>query len=193
MKYILIVMVVFSFGFTQTTLCYKNNVEDITTLENQKFDGGECKGNNSINEMKNNGWVVSDIKIQSKNNSLNYIYILKSKKENVSEISKVFKEEQNKIKLEQNKKRLNSMFQNGKKVYEFKCAECHGKYGEVESHNTSRAINTLSQEEFSSTMNGYNFGTYDRGMALIMTPYAYLTTGEDLDNIYYYLQSINNK
>lgn len=60
--------------FAQETVCYKNNVEKPSIIESVALDGGICKGNISLNEMKNNGWEVLDIKIVSSQNKFNYTY-----------------------------------------------------------------------------------------------------------------------
>ena len=57
----------------QTTMCFKKDVQDLTQLEDIKLNGGECKSAYSLNDMKKDGWEVSDIKI----NNNDYIYILK--------------------------------------------------------------------------------------------------------------------
>jgi hypothetical protein len=77
LKHIILLITIFSFGFTDTTLCFKNGHNDFATIEEQKFNGGECKGENSINEMKIKGWSVSDIKMLQKNDAYNFVYILK--------------------------------------------------------------------------------------------------------------------
>ena len=45
-------------------------------------------------------------------------------------------------------------------LYQSKCASCHGKQGEVKALNTSRPINTLSQEQIVTALDGYKDGSY---------------------------------
>jgi hypothetical protein len=60
--------------FAQETVCYKNNVEKPSIVESIALDGGVCNGKTSLNEMKNDGWEVLDIKITSSQNKFNYTY-----------------------------------------------------------------------------------------------------------------------
>ncbi|MDZ7819119.1 MAG: plasminogen-binding N-terminal domain-containing protein [Aliarcobacter sp.] len=60
--------------FAQETVCFKNDVEKPSTIETIALDGGVCKGNISLNEMKNEGWDVLDIKVVSSQNKFNYTY-----------------------------------------------------------------------------------------------------------------------
>ena len=57
----------------QTTMCYKENHSDMTTINTTKLDGGLCQSKKSAKEMNNEGWTTEDIKI----NSNNYIYLFK--------------------------------------------------------------------------------------------------------------------
>jgi len=62
----------------QTTMCFKQNHKDITTIETVKLNGGECRGAYSLNEMKTDGWRVNDIKITpNSNGTSSFVYILK--------------------------------------------------------------------------------------------------------------------
>lgn len=63
-----------SLAFAQDTTCYKNNVEKPSLIEDISLDGGICNGKFSLNQMKNNGWDVLDIKINSSQNKFNYTY-----------------------------------------------------------------------------------------------------------------------
>lgn len=58
----------------EETVCYKTNVEKPSMIEDVALDGGVCNGIVSLNEMKNNGWDVLDIKITSSENKFNYSY-----------------------------------------------------------------------------------------------------------------------
>ena len=61
-------------AFAQDTTCYKNNVEKPSLIEDVNLDGGICNGKLSLNDMKNSGWDVLDIKINSSQNKFNYTY-----------------------------------------------------------------------------------------------------------------------
>lgn len=60
----------------KNTVCYKNNWNSPSTIETIKLDGGECNGKYSISQMKELGWSILDIKIDSSQNSLSYKYVL---------------------------------------------------------------------------------------------------------------------
>ena len=69
--------------FAQETVCFKNDVEKPSTIETIALDGGVCKGNISLNEMKKDGWDVLDIKITPSQNKFNYTYyFIKNEKQN---------------------------------------------------------------------------------------------------------------
>ena len=61
-------------AFAQETTCYKNGVEKPSLIEDVTLDGGICNGKLSLNDMKNSGWDVLDIKINSSQNKFNYTY-----------------------------------------------------------------------------------------------------------------------
>jgi len=63
-----------SLVFAQETICYKNDVEKPSTVESIPLDGDICNGKLSVNEMKNTGWDILDIKITNSQNKFNYSY-----------------------------------------------------------------------------------------------------------------------
>ena len=42
-------------SFAQTTMCYKQNHSDFSTIESINLDGGLCNGNKSLKDMKKDG------------------------------------------------------------------------------------------------------------------------------------------
>ena len=73
-----------SLAFAQETICYKNDVEKPSLIENTPLDGDVCNGKLSFNQMKNNGWDVLDIKITSTQNKFNYsYYFIKNENANI--------------------------------------------------------------------------------------------------------------
>jgi len=60
-----------------TTMCFKKDWVDPSTIESTALDGGKCMGNKSLQDMKANGWIVEDIKISSGNSGMNFMYVLK--------------------------------------------------------------------------------------------------------------------
>lgn len=65
-----------TYANAQNTICYKSDWNSPATIENTPLDGGECKGEFSVSQMKQKGWNVIDIKVESKENKLNYSYLL---------------------------------------------------------------------------------------------------------------------
>lgn len=63
-----------SLAFAQETICYKNDVEKPSTVENIPLDGDICNSKLSVNQMKNGGWDILDIKITTSQNKFNYSY-----------------------------------------------------------------------------------------------------------------------
>jgi len=196
MKYLISTALVSTIAFSSTTMCYKNNIKDISTVETKKFDGGECMGKYSIDDMKNNSWNISDIKISQKDDKYNFIYILKKQTKSIATPTVVNQKiDYNKINktLKENKlknKEIQSL-KDGKRVYINKCQSCHGAKGEQTPYNTSAAINKFSLDKLKDTIRGYTMDSYNNGFAIIMKPYADLISDEDLENIYKYLKSIN--
>lgn len=58
----------------QETICYKNNVDKPSMIEEVGLEGDVCNGKLTVNDMKNDGWDVLDIKITSNQNKFNYSY-----------------------------------------------------------------------------------------------------------------------
>lgn len=185
--------------YAQTTMCFKENHKSMSTIDNTKLDGGLCAGEKSSLEMKNEGWSVDDIKVTDTKNGYNYIYVFK-KEEKVSnfDIDKLEKQIMNRLedkeeaaKKEAIIKKNYAMSVSGKQRYIAKCQTCHGEKGEAEARGTSRPLRDLSLDDFTMAMRDYNLGTYNRGQAFIMMPYATITNQDDLKNIYVYLKSVN--
>ncbi|XPV68149.1 MAG: c-type cytochrome [Halarcobacter sp.] len=186
--------------FAQTTMCYKENVTSMSGIDDIKLDGGDCQGDKSLNDMKELGWSVDDINITKANKGMNYIYILKNEtqysKNDIDKIEQKIVERLEKKKVEDKKRRIKEikikMSREGKVKYVQKCQSCHGEKGEVE-YRTSRAINTLSLQEFITTIRDYDLRQYDRGQAIVMYPYANVLDSSAIKNVYLYLESLKPK
>ena len=182
-------------SFAQTTMCFKQNHTDFTTLENIPLDGGVCNGTKSLTDMKKDGWTTSDIKIDGNN----YIYILKKDEQTISSIDmealeakiinrmEIKEEAKQKAELEQRKYQFR---QSGKKMYIAKCQSCHGEKGEI-LYSTSRALNQLNLFDFETTIRDYKLNSYNRGNAIVMTPYAKIMSTKEVRAVYAYIESIN--
>lgn len=60
----------------KTTVCFKKNWSSPSTIENAVLDGGACASKYSLAQMKEMGWSILDIKIDSEQNNLSYQYLL---------------------------------------------------------------------------------------------------------------------
>ena len=193
--------------FADTTMCFKENHQSMSTIENTALDGGLCAGKNTISDMKAKGWNVDDIKISQTANGMNFIYILKtpvSQMATQSNFSGNQADMEARImdKLEKKKeaekkaievKAIQDAAINGEKTYVNKCQSCHGTNGEKNAYNTSRPLKDLSIEDMTVSIRDYKLGNKNSGNAVIMTPYANYVNENDIKGIYSYLQKINNK
>jgi cytochrome c553 len=194
MKYMLLLpFLAFSLN-AKTTLCYKNNWNNPATIESQQFQGSICKGKYSIDDMKKIGWKVEDIKISTKNDNFNYIYILKQSDDKNIDVKKIdYAKLEAQMKKAKQQKAIAKNKVAGKNYYIKNCQSCHGVKGEIEASGTSRAINTLSKDEFIETLEGYRHDSYDRGLAILMKPYIAFLDEKKMVSIYNYLQKIQGK
>ena len=193
--------------FADTTMCFKENHQSMSTIENTALDGGLCAGKNTISDMKAKGWNVDDIKISQTPNGMNFIYILKTQVSqavsssnfsgNQADMEARILEKLEKKKEAEKKaievKAIQDAAINGEKTYVNKCQSCHGTNGEKNAYNTSRPLKDLSIEDMTVSIRDYKLGNKNSGNAVIMTPYANYVNENDIKGIYSYLQKINNK
>ena len=193
--------------FADTTMCFKENHQSMSTSETTPLDGGLCAGKNTIADMKAKGWNVDDIKISNTPNGMNFIYILKTPvtqavsssnfSGNQADMEARILEKLEKKKEAEKKaievKAIQDAAINGEKTYVNKCQSCHGTNGEKNAYNTSRPLKDLSIEDMSVAIRDYKLGNKTSGNAIIMTPYANYVNENDIKGIYSYLQKINNK
>lgn len=195
MKSSIILIFLFISLNAQTTLCFKNNYQDLSNIESQPFNGGKCEGKYSIKDLVSKGWEIKDIKIKDqKNDSYNFIYIL-SLNDTAMINDKNFSYEKLIVKTKEydKKKKTESLESKAKKTYENNCKSCHGKYGEKEAYGTSDALNTLSKNEFEKKMISYRSGDLDNGNAFLMRPSASIIPEELDEYLYNYIVDINKK
>ena len=193
--------------FADTTMCFKENHQSMSTIETTPLDGGLCAGKNTITDMKAKGWNVDDIKISQTANGMNFIYILKTPvtqavsssnfSGNQADMEARILEKLEKKKEAEKKaievKAIQDAAINGEKTYVNKCQSCHGTNGEKNAYNTSRPLKDLSIEDMTVSIRDYKLGNKNSGNAVIMTPYANYVNENDIKGIYSYLQKINNK
>ena len=142
--------------FAQTTMCFKENHTSMMTIESTALDGGLCSSNKSVQDMKNDGWSVDDIKIEKSSDGNNYIYIFKKNETNLSSINEEKLEQKILQKLETRKKEESAakktaikmrMSRDGKNLYIKKCQNCHGEKAN-EKYGPSRALTELNFMDF---------------------------------------------
>jgi cytochrome c553 len=95
-------------------------------------------------------------------------------------------------KIEEKKKveTTKNILDNGKILYTTKCQTCHGKKATKLAYNKSRALNTLTLNDMKQSIRGYIMDEYDRGLAILMKPYANILTDEDIKAVYQYIQTV---
>ncbi|QKE29758.1 hypothetical protein AACT_2688 [Arcobacter acticola] len=190
--------------FADTTMCFKENHQSMSTIENTPLDGGICAGKNTIADMKAKGWLVDDIKISQSANGMNFIYVLKTPGSQMASQSnfsgnqadmeaRILEKLEKKKEAEKVAKEIQikkDLSVDGKNIYVNKCQSCHGEKGESTVGGYSRPLNTLSSEEMRHSISGYTNGTYDRGRASVMRPITSTLTYVTLDKVSAYLESI---
>jgi cytochrome c553 len=191
--------------FADTTMCFKENHQSMSTIENTPLNGGLCNGKFTVNDMKAKGWNVDDIKISQSPNGMNFIYILKTATTEVSsnftgnqaqmEANILAKLEKKKVAEEKAKveKELKDATILAQELYTTKCQTCHGTNGEKRAYNTSRPLKDLSVEEMNQSIKNYKVGNVNSMNANIMTPYANFLDYSEIKGVHAYLKSINNK
>ena len=177
----------------ETTMCFKSNWSDPSTIETTPMDGGKCAGISSIETMKSNGWVTEDIKISSGKTGMDFIYVLKkggvvalSDGDLESRLNQI----QDKREAAKKEAKIKETAANGQKIYDHHCASCHGKNGELEPYNSSKQLTAMSEDEIIKAFREYSNDDKDNGMAIIMKPYVGLVFGDDLEAVAKYIQTL---
>jgi len=199
LKKSLYVLSVASLLSASTTMCYKKDHLDPSTIENIPLDGGKCAGKLSVNQMKKNGYILDSMKLQNGTDGLNYIYIFEKKTAKIEQSNiNSLTDAQLTARIEkiQKTKELQkvaeieaSAFDDGKNIYESTCKRCHGD-GTVSAYNTAKPLKELSLEDMQTSIRDYTNGTKDNGMAMLMMPYANMITKKEVAGIFEYLKTI---
>lgn len=185
-----------------TTMCFKKEHSDPSTIENIALDGGKCAGKNSISDMKKAGWSVEDIKISVGDEGMNFIYVLKNNstmvdaslvqtgtaltKENLKAQLQELQAEQ---KVEKEKEEKIVSLADGKKLYESTCKRCHGD-GTIRAYNAARPLVELDEEDINLAISEYKLDIRSGNMSLLMKPYANLMGTKDIENVSAYIQTL---
>lgn len=188
-----------------TTMCFKKDHFDPSTIESIPLDGGECNSKLSVNDMKKNGYEVKDIKISSGDMGMNYIYIFN--KDGLSSTSVVtnkdgkismtkeelkaylleVKEEE---KIQEEKDKRISDLQEGKRIYNSTCKNCHGIDGTTKAYGKAKPLVSLSVEEITEAMRDYDLDKREGSLVTIMKPYASMLTSQKLEKVVNYIQTL---
>ena len=186
-----------------TTMCFKKEHIDPSTIETAKLEGGECGGKLSSQDMQRLGYTVGDIKISAGETGLNYIYIFK-KDEPLATVTTdgkmILTKEDLKAKMqelraeeiaEEKEKIQAGNIASGKAFYEANCQKCHGLKGEMNAYGVSRPLVQLNYDQFSNAILDYDLNDRISATSTLMRPYANMLTDERIKNITSYLQSLN--
>ena len=209
LKSITFTLLASTLAYSQTTMCFKENHNSMTTIENTALDGGECKGSQTVSNMKANGWNVDDIKITTKEGSYNFIYIFKKNQtqSNFAQINsnsnmsdaqlenRILKRLEAKKVQEAKEKEIKRVLENkieGKEIYIAKCQSCHGEKGEKAAYNVGNPLKDISLDDMEHAIGQYtNRHDYGYGYNMVMKPIAANITNTQLVKIKDYLDSIN--
>ncbi len=189
----LFVLSLASLVMADTTMCFKKDWFDPSTIETTTLDGGKCAGTKSLADMKKDGWVTEDIKISSGKAGMNFMYVLKKGGSVVltdGDLESRLNEIQDKREEKKKEEIIKVAKVNGEKLYKETCAKCHGKKGEVEAYNTSKVLNTMSVEDIEVAFRDYGLSAKDNGMAIIMMPYVDKYSSNDIESIAEYIQTL---
>lgn len=189
-KSIYILTLVSTFVFADVTMCFKENISSPSQVEKVRLDGGKCGGKYTIDDMKSKGWNIKDVMFTKGENGLNYTYSFSKDNTptNIKDLKTNIKQAQIEIKQESEKKEQSAQITRGKKLYDKKCAQCHGLKGEKEPYTSEKLVG-MESETFEISMRDYVLGDKDNGMALIMKPYTLMSA--EMDDVIAYLVEIN--
>lgn len=84
----------------------------------------------------------------------------------------------------------NISFNKGKELYN-KCISCHGQKGEKSGLNQSKIIKNMSKEEITSSLKGYQDGTYGGKMKGLMIGQTKNMTEDDILTLATYIKTLN--
>jgi cytochrome c553 len=183
-----------------TTMCFKKEHIDPSTIDTVALEGGECQGKLSSEGMQRQGYVVSDIKISSGETGLNYIYIFKKDEPLATvttdgkmiltkeDLKAKFLELQDEQKEEAKEKERVANLGLGKDIYENVCRRCHGD-GTTRAYGVATPLVELDETQIIQAFREYSFSQKDNGMAMIMKPYVSQYNETDLKAISAYIRT----
>ena len=189
-----------------TTMCFRENHQSMSTIENTPLEGGACAGKYTINDMKAKGWNVDDIKISQTATGMNFIYVLKTAtvvntsssnftgnqaqmEANILAKLEKKKEVEEKAKVE---KELEEAKIDAKEIYINKCQNCHGIKGEIK-RSDSKPLNNQNVEEMEESIKDYKLGRNGKESSLSASIHTNNLDSKTIKGIYTYLKELNNK
>jgi cytochrome c553 len=193
MKKTILSLAVVSLLSADTTMCFKKNWVDPSTVETTALDGGKCSSTKSLVDMKKDGWMVEDIKISSGKDGMNFMYVLKKGGNIVlsdADLETRLNAIQDKREADKKVETTNIAKIDGEKIYKNVCSKCHGTNGELSAYNTSKRLNTLSVEDIKVAFRDYGLSQKDNGMAVVMIPFANKYSSSEINNVATYIQSL---
>ena len=201
LKFLLLSLLATNSLYAQQTLCYKENLTSISQIEYVNLDGGLCKGEKNLQDMKNDSWIIDDVKINPLNGKYSFTYIFKKyNQQNVSsdnideKINKILAQRKAKAKKERKAKILLAKKQrviDGKTLYENKCSSCHGIDGNTRTMY-SKKISELHEFDYFQKMKAYGVGAITSPMAYQMESISQFLSDKDITNIYLYIRTLKN-
>ena len=189
----LFVLSLASFVMADTTMCFKKDWMDPSTIETTTLDGGKCASSKSLTDMKADGWAVEDIKISSGKAGMNFMYVLKKGGSVIlsdGDLEARLNQIQDKREAKSKEIKIAKAKANGGNLYKKTCAKCHGVNGEIEAYNTSKPLNTMSADDIKQAMLDYEYNDKDNGRAMIMQPYSVILSKEELAQVSAYIQTL---
>jgi cytochrome c553 len=146
--------------------------------------------------LKAKGQFGQDLKAliekYKKSGNIEVVETKPTKKETIKEqIANFFSDQ----KSEESYRKMLSRTSEGKRIYNLKCASCHGKSGEDSSYG-GKPLNKMSLKEYLFDMDAYGNTDSDEEasshQSFVMTQYANTVTNEQNIGIYQYLQNLKN-
>lgn len=188
----LFVLSLASFVMADTTMCFKKDWIDPSTIETTVLDGGKCAGSKSLTDMKADGWAVEDIKMSSGKAGMNFMYVLKKGGSVIlsdGDLEQRLNQIQDKREAKVKAVKIAKAKANGGKIYKESCASCHGVNAELKSYN-SKVLNTMSVEDIEHAMRDYRIDERTGINAMLMKPYAELVQADEVSSIAEYIQTL---
>lgn len=200
LKKLLLLSSVALFSNAAVTMCFLKDHSDPSTAQTTPLDGADCKSQ-TVEQLKNTGLELKDIKMKDSANGFNYVFIFDNATSQSSTpasssvviTKEMLKEQIAQIQEENTQKEEAMSVQDsstrGEKLYKSKCQSCHGN-GTIAAYNTATPLLKLSKEDIEIAIRDYKLDAKDKGMAILMRPIAYSLIDKDIKDISNYLETL---